>query len=343
MKRNAALPHLLVLGLLGSCQIIHASAFLEVNGVFTTISVPSSLPGSTAANGINNLGQIVGSFNTSPGGNGLHGFLDTNGVFTTLDVPGSPLAKATEALGINDAGQIVGDNFLQGSGTVGFLYANGIFSTILVPGTSFNAAVGINDSVQIVGDYFTSTGQHGFLYMNGTYSTLDYPGASGTMLSGINNLGEIVGTFVAAGNSSEAFVYSNRVFTPIQFPGGAIASAALGINDSGQIVGVFTDTSQTQHGFVDTNGVFQIIGSAPFAGGPKLAVNGINNAGEIVGIDCALDATGCPSIPPTPEPSSLLLTACGLGVLTCARRCNRRKVRYATHTVWPWVDHGMDS
>ena len=56
----------------------------------------------TTAVGINNEGQIVGSFNNNVT---YLGFLYTDGVYTTISMPGSPV---TEPLGINDARQIVG-------------------------------------------------------------------------------------------------------------------------------------------------------------------------------------------------------------------------------------------
>ena len=55
------------------------------------------------AEGINNLGQIVGTFSNSTGFE--EGFLDINGVFTTINVPGS---VDTAASGINNSGQIIG-------------------------------------------------------------------------------------------------------------------------------------------------------------------------------------------------------------------------------------------
>ncbi len=60
------------------------------------------------------------------------GFLDTGGVFTTIDVPGS---NYTSAMGINDAGQIVGV-FFDSTGDHGFLDTGGVFTTINVPGTT---------------------------------------------------------------------------------------------------------------------------------------------------------------------------------------------------------------
>ena len=50
----------------------------------TTVEVPGS--GSTDANGINDAGQIVGTF--MDGSAGRHGFLYDAGTFTTIDVPG---------------------------------------------------------------------------------------------------------------------------------------------------------------------------------------------------------------------------------------------------------------
>jgi uncharacterized membrane protein len=70
--------------------------------------------------GINNRGQIVGSY-LDPGGTnpGQGGFLYAAGVFTLLDVPFSGAIGAAP-LGINDQGQIVGD-YRDASGQHGFL------------------------------------------------------------------------------------------------------------------------------------------------------------------------------------------------------------------------------
>jgi len=80
---------------------------------FTQLDVPGAT-GGTFAQGINDAGQIVGSFGNSTGG---HGFLDTGGSFTQLDVPGGGF---TQAFGINGAAQIVGA-FNNSTGTHGFL------------------------------------------------------------------------------------------------------------------------------------------------------------------------------------------------------------------------------
>src|SRR5262245_2109304 len=77
---------------------------------FTTLDVPGTSPNYAELNGINDSGQIVGSY-------GGHGFLLDQGSYTTIDVPG---AQATFATGINDSGQIVGWYLDAGGGQHGF-------------------------------------------------------------------------------------------------------------------------------------------------------------------------------------------------------------------------------
>jgi hypothetical protein len=73
-------------------------AHAQPSYVYTTLDVPGS--GDTFAAGINNAGQIVGSYN------GSHGFILSGGVYSTLDAPGR--LSLTYLTAINDSGQIVG-------------------------------------------------------------------------------------------------------------------------------------------------------------------------------------------------------------------------------------------
>jgi hypothetical protein len=97
-----AFTGLLFLGILiGGTKAARADGFLDAGGVFTTIDNPSAIPrGNTAAVGINDRGQIVGSFHVSIG---YHSFVDAGGVFTTFDDP-SAIPGSTHASGINDRG-----------------------------------------------------------------------------------------------------------------------------------------------------------------------------------------------------------------------------------------------
>jgi probable HAF family extracellular repeat protein len=93
--------------------------FLYSNGNYTTLDGPLGVQG-TFAEGINDLGQIVGYY---ADGNGLdHGFLYSGGTYSTIDDPNG--AKGTIAYGINDHGAIVGTYVDAGGVSHGFLAAS---------------------------------------------------------------------------------------------------------------------------------------------------------------------------------------------------------------------------
>lgn len=81
--------------------------FLLTTGGYGTIEYPGANVVSTAALGINDVGDIVGSYTMSPSPRQSDkGFLRTaEGQYVTIDVPNS---KWTEATGIDDMGRIVG-------------------------------------------------------------------------------------------------------------------------------------------------------------------------------------------------------------------------------------------
>jgi probable HAF family extracellular repeat protein len=130
---------------------------------YTTFDDPLNTSGDgTLASGINDTGQIVGTYADA---SGVHGFLLSGGSYTTLD---APLAQQyTTASGINGAGQIVGiyfSNHFGHAGLHGFLYNKGVYTTLDHPlATDGTEAVGINAKGEIVGFYGDSAGNvHGF-------------------------------------------------------------------------------------------------------------------------------------------------------------------------------------
>jgi probable HAF family extracellular repeat protein len=126
---------------------------------YTTIDDP--LGWWSAADGINNNGQIVGNYLDRTPADKSHGFLYSNGSYTTID---DPLGTNTVARGINDAGDIVGYYIDSDGIDHAFLYKGGVFTTIDDPlGTGGSVATGINDAGQMVGYYSANGGYHGFL------------------------------------------------------------------------------------------------------------------------------------------------------------------------------------
>jgi uncharacterized membrane protein len=74
--------------------------FLYANGQYSTIDVPGAV--STIASGINDSGEIVGSFFD---GTHTHGFVDQNGMFSQIDISG---AADTYVNAVNNNGMIAG-------------------------------------------------------------------------------------------------------------------------------------------------------------------------------------------------------------------------------------------
>jgi hypothetical protein len=167
--------------------------------------------------------------------------------FTTLDFPG---AFSTEALGINETGDIVGDH-KDGSGNHGFLMSGGAFTSIDVPGASSTRAMSIDQSGNIVGAFDDSVGEHGFLLStDGIFTTIDDPGsAQGSRTSGIDTSGAMVGDFTDADGAAHGVVLNpNGSFATIDVPG-AIDTLLNGSDASDEVVGSFFD-GVTLHGFV---------------------------------------------------------------------------------------------
>jgi len=156
---------------------------------------------SSAANDINNVGQVVGEADTANGSR--HAFLYEDGQsMTDLGTLGGSLSIAH---GINNDGQVVGHSLTSNEMTSGFLsihaflYKNGEMTDLGTLGFPLSTAFDINDAGQVVGMSGTESGEpRAFLYENGQMTDLNtlIPADSGWHLKtaiGINKQGQIVG------------------------------------------------------------------------------------------------------------------------------------------------------
>src|SRR5437763_11947441 len=80
---------------------------------------------------------------------------------TTVDFPG---AIATEAMSINDLGDVVGFYTKSDATMHGFLFSQGAYSSIDYPGATLTSAMGINNSGQMVGFYSAGSFVQGFYF-----------------------------------------------------------------------------------------------------------------------------------------------------------------------------------
>ena len=222
---------LLLAGLLLLRQPVSADS---LNFTFTTVSFPGS--SSSVAAGINDKGQIVGTYTDTAGK--AHGFLDTKGMYTTVDFPGSTQTIVT---GINNAGQLVGV-----SGGHVFVDTNGVFTSPGIPGQvqvnytghllGPNEKLGINDAGQIVGTVSnpdpTHLGEFGFLYSNGVFTLLGTKSENVWFPTGINDAGQIT-ISINPGGPGFSFVYPSGPPIPSNL---GVLNVAVDINNRGQVL-----------------------------------------------------------------------------------------------------------
>lgn len=128
-------------------------AWVSVGGVVTFINIDGAT--SSAASGINNLNEVVGSYTDSTGAE--HGyFCDGAGNVTApIDVAG---AASTELRGINDNDLMVGRYYDSAGASHGFAFK--FPNTVIIfdyPGSSETALNGINNAGQMVGYYKDAT------------------------------------------------------------------------------------------------------------------------------------------------------------------------------------------
>ena len=139
-----------------------------------------------------------------------HGFAtsDSN-TFNDVDFPG---VTTTQAIDVNDAGDIAGSYFDAANVEHGFVSSGGTFTAIDFPGATSTAAAGINANSDIVGGYTDTTGSHGFLLSGGAFTPINFPLASSTTAFGINDNGDIAGFYTDTAGKTHGFVYADNNF-----------------------------------------------------------------------------------------------------------------------------------
>lgn len=163
---------------------------------FTSIDYPGGTQ--TLARGINNRGDIVGSYRIVPP---RHALLISNGNFIPLAPTTTLGANYSEAFKSNDRGDVVGQVMTEDGFSHGFLLSGGNLTILDFPGASDTFALGINEADVVVGLYdvgpFDENGnpsaQHGFIWSSGNFMQVDVPGAFDTGIIGINARGDLVG------------------------------------------------------------------------------------------------------------------------------------------------------
>ena len=224
---------------------------------------------SSAAFGINDSGQIVGTASTAT--NADHAFLFSFATGTMIDL-GTLGGNNSSAAAINNHGIVVGEAELPSGSSRAFFYANGTMHDLGTLGGDFSAARAIDDNNVIVGNSETSSFnpmfyQSGFIFYNGSMFDLSLWGISGTNAlidaNGVSDAG-VVGDENGdplGGFGPTGFIIGNN---PTHIGTGDDISSERGINQAGLAVGYETDFSQ---------GTFGLQHASLFAGGVNYDLN----------------------------------------------------------------------
>lgn len=244
---------------------------------FQSVDIPGE---SAIAQGINNLGQIVGNLQDSFGS--THGYVQDGLNLRQIDFPN---ATSTFAEALSNSGMVAGGYSDPFGGFHGYVLDGGTFASVDFPGAIFTEIFDINDQGDLTGVYQSPDfGIHGFIRDKNGFTSVDDPAQTfffpSTEALGINNRGTVVGFFRDARSRAHGFSLFHELFQQIDVPG-AISSVPEGLNESETIVGVYRDLDHTLHSYIQRGDNFTTL-DFPGAVGTT-AVFQINDQGTMLG------------------------------------------------------------
>jgi len=182
-----------------------SNGFLLTEGQFRTVDFPGAV--STALRGINNLGDVSGTYSIVDLNADEFGFIiPRRGPAISFKLP-DPTDTGIVVGGINDLRQLVGYYTDATSTLVGFLrQPSGQFVSVIIPAAVSTQVLGINDCGIVVGTWGDGSTAHGFYGRPGNLRSFDLPGAIATFAQGIDNEGRIAGRYATADGVPHAFV-----------------------------------------------------------------------------------------------------------------------------------------
>lgn len=237
---------------------------------------------------VNGAGQVVG---WSESDSGRHAFRWQDGTMTdlgTLEPPETTFpspALHSEAIGINEAGDVVGWGNLDVFGPRrAIIWQDGVITDLGTLGSledeSDTVATAINGNGQIVGSAETETAdQSAFLWQGGEMHDLGDPEVE-SLASDINDAGQVVGWAEVTDRRPSAVLWEADG-TMVELGQPAVASTALAINAAGQVVGWFETADGGSRACLWDDGVLTDLGT--LGGAQSIAID-INEAGQIVGM-----------------------------------------------------------
>ena len=268
---------------LGAAMLLCVSSAFATTYSFETVDYPGDT--FTQLLGINNSNEIAGYHNV----NANKGFIYklSSKTFTTENYPGS---AQTQVIGINNPPFKTSGFYVTSSNqNIGFTDYNGAFTKVAYPGKPFNQLLSQNDYGQAAGYYSSNLAGTDpdvpYVYdeMGGVFEVYTIPGATGgAQATGINNSDDVCGFYIDKNGVNHGWLEIQGQLTILNYPD-STGTQALGLNNKGLVVGSWTDSSGNSHGFVYTISTKTFESMDDPDGIGTTIVNGINNAGVLVG------------------------------------------------------------
>jgi hypothetical protein len=207
--------------------------------------------GAIAFYGINSAGAAAGWCTSTK--TGLYmGFVYSAGKFTAISFPKS---TQTQAMGINDNGDVVGLYFDSAGVQHGYVKKGTKYTSIDVKGDISAEAWDINNAGQIVVFALTSTGDYqSFVYNGKTFKKIADPKASttGTIARSLNNKGDVAGAYFDSASNEIGFLYHSGKYYDVIDPKATTQTKPDGVNDTLGMVGRYVNSSGATLGFKAT-------------------------------------------------------------------------------------------
>jgi probable HAF family extracellular repeat protein len=229
-----------------------------------------------------------------------HAFLWRDGTMTDLGTLGGPTSRTTA---INDADHVAGAADTADGKLHAFLWKDGAMQDLgTLQGGDQSLAISINNHDQIAGLSTTAPGQelgdpgtHAFLWDNGTMTDLGTFGGEFARANGLNDASQVVGGAETADGATHPFIWQNGMMTDLGVLPGFKSGRAIRISNEGVVVGFMLDPIGTPtpgpagfRGFVYRDGKLIDIGTL---GGPSSVADGVNAAGQVVGVSAYAQGT----------------------------------------------------
>jgi hypothetical protein len=208
-------------------------------------------PAAIAFYGINKSGAAAG-FCTSTKTGLYTGFVYAAGKFTAINFPKS---TGTQAIGINDAGDVVGAYLDSGSVQHGFVKKGAKYTSIDVSGDTLPYAWAINNKGQMVVFALNSAnGYDSFVYNGKTFKKIADPkaGPTGTIARTLNGKGDVAGAYFDSNGDEIGFLFHGGKYYDVIDPKATTQTKPDGVNDTLEMVGRYVNSSGASVGFKAT-------------------------------------------------------------------------------------------